>query len=78
MKELLLELVNRLEQQDLKMLTLFDRLDALQQSFDSYHSEAVEDRLRLVEEARPASDSAREALDSRYEGIRRLISKFLD
>jgi uncharacterized coiled-coil DUF342 family protein len=71
MKELLLELVNRLEQQDLKMLTLFDRLDALQQSFDSYHSEAVE-------EARPASDSAREALDSRYEGIRRLISKFLD
>jgi hypothetical protein len=78
MKELLLELLNRLEQQDLKLLNLSDHLGALQATFDHRHPEAIGDRVQLYEELRPASDSAREALDSHYEEIRRLISKLPD
>ena len=78
MKELLLELVNRLEQQDLRLLTLNERLDALQATFDFYHPESGDDYQRFFAEARQGADRSREVYVSLYEGYRRSISKLPD
>jgi uncharacterized membrane-anchored protein YhcB (DUF1043 family) len=78
MKELLFELVNRLEQQDLRMLTLTEHLDALQATFDFYHLEAGEDYQRFFAEARQVADSLRDLYESLYEGYRQSISKLPD
>lgn len=78
MRQILLALSDRLEKQDLLLLTISDRIEALQQTFDLYHSEAVDDRLRLFDEVHKASHGAREAVGSLHEDLRRLISQVQD
>ncbi len=75
MNAVLIELLNRLELQDLKQLELADQLRALEETFLFHHAEAVDDLQERMANARKASQGHREAIGSHYEDLRLSLSK---
>ena len=78
MNELLLKLANRLEQQDLLLVQMQARLDALESSYDLCIPGAAQDRLDRVRAAVSNSDGYRQALETQHQDLRKLISKLPD
>lgn len=78
MKEFLLELVERLEQQRLLLIQIADRVDALEQAVDHANSQAARIRVQALQTAIHASDGERTAYLSLHEDLRIQISKLPD
>jgi pantothenate synthetase len=77
MKELLNQLIERLEQQTLKQITMDARLTALEVSFDSL-PDVGEIHSGHLRESEQAADRTREVTLSLYASIRQLIAKLPD
>jgi uncharacterized coiled-coil protein SlyX len=74
MKELLYQLIERLEQQALSQITMNARLSALEMSLASL-PDANESLSKHLRESEQAADRTREVILSLYENIRQLIEK---
>lgn len=79
MKEILVEIINRLEQLNLMLSQHESRLAALELSFDgSAPPEVVRARLAVLQERSNNADSYRQAILSLHEDLQQLLAKVPD